>query len=197
MSGISILCYGESGLVPKRVRRALLPPDLPKYTFLAVCDGIPIVDEKSVKLGVTLLERKSTKKVSFSILAILLASHSEMSLLLTYHFLLLQLIFVQNYSKRSVEAGKVYPFTVNHKVRAVNDELKVSLIELETTKNKWNAVRAYCAMRLLSPILGDSIYGCYVQKINKTRIAVDPFSPAANKPYVIDIAFNPKGAIIR
>ena len=81
-------------------------------------------------------------------------------------------------------SGKVYPFTVNHKILSANDDLKVSLVELETSKNKWNSVRGYCAMRLLSPALGDSIYGSCVQEVNKMKIAVEPFSPAANKPYV-------------
>lgn len=80
--------------------------------------------------------------------------------------------------------GIVYPFTVNHKILSTNEELQVAVIELETSKNKWNALRAYCAMRLLSPVLGDVLYGSYVQEISKTKIAVDPFSPAAAKPYV-------------
>lgn len=73
---------------------------------------------------------------------------------------------------------------MKHKLLAHNEELNVSLIELQNNRNKWNAIRAYCALRLLAPILGDNIYGSCTKTINGVKIAVDPSSPAANMQLV-------------
>lgn len=150
VSGISILQYDET--VEKGVHKAFLPVHLPIYTYLAICIGNPVKNTDSAKLGVTMKKNDKSSKV----------------------------VFLNTYSKRSVKKSNVYPFIMQHKLLAHNEELNVSLIELQNNRNKWNAIRAYCALRLLAPILGDNIYGSCTKTIKSVKIAVDPLSPAAN-----------------
>lgn len=67
---------------------------------------------------------------------------------------------------------------------ATNDSLKVSLVRIQNNRNKWHAIRAFCGLRLLAPVLGDPIYSSCVRTVCGRAMSVDPLSPVANFPRV-------------
>lgn len=69
---------------------------------------------------------------------------------------------------------------MHHQTLSVNEELKVSLVQLTVNRNKWHCLRLYCATNLLAPCLGDWLMGPRVRYINDMPVLVDPFNPVTN-----------------
>lgn len=67
---------------------------------------------------------------------------------------------------------------------ATNDVLKVSLVRIQNNRNKWHALRAFCGLRMLAPVLGDTFYSSCVRTVLGRKMPVDPLSPLADFPCV-------------
>lgn len=61
-----------------------------------------------------------------------------------------------------------------------------SLLEIKSSTSQWHAVRLFAATVLLSPILGDRIYGSRAQDVLGKYINVSPFTEAAHAPPELD-----------
>lgn len=96
-------------------------------------------------------------------------------------------MLLDTYSKRACEKQLVVPVRMNYTTLATNKSLKVSLVRIQNNRNKWHAMRAFCGLRLLAPILGDTIYNNCVRTVFGKAMPVDPLSPIANFPNVSKI----------
>lgn len=65
---------------------------------------------------------------------------------------------------------------VDHKVLSNSTHNLSSLIEIDSSARKWNAIRLFTSTMLYSPILGDNIHGSRVQELMGTWLRVDPFA---------------------
>lgn len=161
ISGVSIATSKE--IATRRIANCLKNPKLKPYTFLALCIGVPAVEEDTIKIGVTFKTKNDMKKV----------------------------VFVEKYSTSASKANKVFPLFMHHKILSVNEELKVSLVQLTVNRNKWNCLRLYCATKLFAPCLGDWLMGSRVRYINEIPVLVDAFNPVTNSgPILSDKILN-------
>lgn len=60
----------------------------------------------------------------------------------------------------------------------------VLLFQIRVDLRKYHAYRLFCTNYLLSPVLGDRLYGGRVQTVMGVPVEVDPFSDVANTPQV-------------
>lgn len=94
-------------------------------------------------------------------------------------------MLVDKYSKRALEKKLVIPFVVHHRTLSVNEDLKISLVQLKVNRNRWNSLRLFCATRLFTPCLGDWLMASRIKYVNNIPVVVDPFSAMANFTKVI------------
>ena len=81
---------------------------------------------------------------------------------------------MKDYSKKSVKAGLVQEFRLQHRILSQNLINPIcNLVDIEANSNKNHIVRVYMSY-CLSPILGDHLYGNRVQDILGTRLAIGP-----------------------
>lgn len=93
-------------------------------------------------------------------------------------------MFVDKISRNKLEQQLIVPVKMKYTTLATNDSLKVSLVRIQNNRNKWHAIRAFCGLRLLAPVLGDPIYSSCVRTVCGRAMSVDPLSPVANFPRV-------------
>lgn len=75
-----------------------------------------------------------------------------------------------------MKRGEVKIMNVDHKVLSNSTHNLSSLIEIDSSARKWNAIRLFTSTMLYSPILGDNIHGSRVQELMGTWLRVDPFA---------------------
>lgn len=83
-----------------------------------------------------------------------------------------QFAIVKEYSNRKVADGLVREFRVYYKTLSSGEE-PCSLLEIDVSSVKKHFLRIYLA-HLLSPVLGDHIFGNRVQEIMGKRLAISP-----------------------
>lgn len=122
--------------------------------YWAVVIGNPQPDSAFQKVGLTLEENPTTDNDK-------------------------QPVVVRNWSKNAVKRGDVKVFRVEHHTLCKNN--LASLVEISASATKWHFLRVYLA-HLLSPVLGDSLYGSRVHQVMGVHLAINPFSDAARGP---------------
>lgn len=93
----------------------------------------------------------------------------------------MQPVVVHNWSKNSMKRGDVKVFRVEHHTLCKNN--LASLVEIRPSATKWHFLRVYLA-HLMSPVLGDSLYGSRVHQVMGVDLAINPFSDATRGPKV-------------
>lgn len=91
-------------------------------------------------------------------------------------------VIVKSWHVNEEKRRTVKKLTVKFKLLADSKHKVGSLLEIESSTRKWNAVRLFAASTLLSPILGDNICGSLVQNIMGTDMVINPFLEAAMRP---------------
>ncbi|KAJ9600849.1 hypothetical protein L9F63_000961 [Diploptera punctata] len=86
---------------------------------------------------------------------------------------------LHSWSKTSVEKGLVKVVRVQY--NALITQHLASLVEISCSARKWHFLRVYLA-HLLSPILGDHLYGNRVHYVMDTLLPVNHFSDSAKGP---------------
>jgi 23S rRNA-/tRNA-specific pseudouridylate synthase len=110
-------------------------------------------------------------------------------LICCYEFIVRQVIFgfyvqpivVHKWSKNAVKRGDVKVIRVEHRTLYKQD--LASLVEICPSATKWHFLRVYLA-HLLSPVLGDTLYGSRVHQVMGVPVAINPCSDAARGPKV-------------
>jgi 23S rRNA-/tRNA-specific pseudouridylate synthase len=98
----------------------------------------------------------------------------------TFNFYV-QPVVMQKWSKNAVKRGEVKVVRVEHRTLYRQD--LASLVEICPSATKWHFLRVYLA-HLLSPVLGDSLYGSRVHQMMGVPISINPCSDAARGPKV-------------
>ncbi|KAK0168990.1 hypothetical protein PV327_002744 [Microctonus hyperodae] len=93
---------------------------------------------------------------------------------------------VSNWSKNERERGDIKILNVQFKVLCAATQNLASLLEIKLSTSRWHAVRLFAATVLLSPILGDRVYGSRAQDVMGKFINISPFTDAAHVPPVLD-----------
>ncbi|XP_067008389.2 mitochondrial mRNA pseudouridine synthase RPUSD3 isoform X2 [Anabrus simplex] len=89
-----------------------------------------------------------------------------------------QPVIMNEWSRNAVSRKEVFPITVKH--MTLQQSHLASLVELQPSLNKWHFLRVYMAY-LLSPILGDNLYGSRVRNVLGVPLSVSPFSDTAKQ----------------
>lgn len=92
-----------------------------------------------------------------------------------------QPIVVRDWSKNAMKRGDVKVFRVHHHTLCKNN--LASLVEICPSATKWHFLRVYLA-HLMSPVLGDNLYGSRVHQVMGVHLAINPTSDAARGPKV-------------
>lgn len=153
-SGITVLSADES--VTKKVRKSLIyskEKDKVIYNYWLVVIGEPQPDTGSEKIGIALKKGPGQKEA--------------------------QVILETNWSKKSMKRQDIFPTFVEYST--LQKGSLCSLVELKTSRTKWHFIRIYSAY-LLSPVLGDHLYGGRVQKVLGIPVAISPYSDHAKLP---------------
>ncbi|PNF34885.1 hypothetical protein B7P43_G01411 [Cryptotermes secundus] len=90
-----------------------------------------------------------------------------------------QPIVVRDWSKNAMKRGDVKVFKVHHHTLCKNN--LASLVEICPSATKWHFLRVYLA-HLMSPVLGDNLYGSRVHQVMGVHLAINPTSDAARGP---------------
>lgn len=88
---------------------------------------------------------------------------------------------MQKWSNKAVKQGDVKVFRVEH--HTLYRQNFASLVEICPSATKWHFLRVYLA-HLLSPVLGDNMYGSRVHQVMGVPLAINPCSDAARGPKV-------------
>ncbi|XP_047004184.1 mitochondrial mRNA pseudouridine synthase RPUSD3-like isoform X2 [Schistocerca americana] len=91
----------------------------------------------------------------------------------------LQVILETKWSKKSVKRQEIFPTFVEYST--LEKGSLCSLVEFKTSRTKWHFIRIYSAY-LLSPVLGDHLYGGRVQHVLGIPVAISPYSDHAKLP---------------
>jgi 23S rRNA-/tRNA-specific pseudouridylate synthase len=92
-----------------------------------------------------------------------------------------QPVVVRKWSKCAMKRGEVKVFRVEH--RTLCKQNLASLVEICPSATKWHFLRVYLA-HLLSPVLGDNLYGSRVHQVMGMPLGINPCSDAARGPKV-------------
>lgn len=90
-----------------------------------------------------------------------------------------QPIVVHKWSRNAVKRGDVKVIKVEHRTLYKQD--LASLVEVCPSATKWHFLRVYLT-HLVSPVLGDNLYGSRVHQVMGVPIAINPCSDAARGP---------------
>lgn len=154
-SGITVLSPCEK--VAEKVRTCLLKGNAREQFcshYLAVVLGCPQPPSASVKIGLTLEKHP--------------VQNNDKKPVVLY-----------KWSTTSVKRGLVKVIRVEHNTLYSQD--LASLVEISPSATKWHFIRVYLA-QLLSPVLGDHLYGNRVHYIMNTFLPVNHFSDSAKGP---------------
>uniref|UniRef100_A0A0C9RU80 Rpusd4_1 protein n=1 Tax=Fopius arisanus TaxID=64838 RepID=A0A0C9RU80_9HYME len=95
-------------------------------------------------------------------------------------------IIINTWSANARERGDIKILNVQYKVLSHGTYNVASLVEIKSSTTVWHAVRLFAATVLLSPILGDNIYGSRVQNVLGKRLLVNVAVDAAHIPPTLD-----------
>ncbi|KAK7866657.1 hypothetical protein R5R35_000273 [Gryllus longicercus] len=90
-----------------------------------------------------------------------------------------QPILLTKWSKNSAKRGDVTTVSVEH--TTLQQGPFASLVEVKPSRTKSHFLRVYMAY-MMSPILGDNLYGSRVQNVGGRSLAISPFSDRAKLP---------------
>ncbi|TGZ49337.1 pseudouridylate synthase RPUSD4, mitochondrial [Temnothorax longispinosus] len=85
-------------------------------------------------------------------------------------------VILTQWSNNEAKRNDVKILNIDYKLLSNSTHNLSSLIEIEASARKWNAVRLFASTMLYSPILGDNVHGSRAQEIMGTWLRVDPFS---------------------
>jgi 23S rRNA-/tRNA-specific pseudouridylate synthase len=113
----------------------------------------------------------------------------SVTLICYYQFIVRRIIFVfyvqpivvHKWSKNAVKRGDVKVIRVEH--RTLHKQDFASLVEVCPSATKCHFLRVYLA-HLVSPVLGDNLYGSRVHQVMGVPVAINPCSDAARGPKV-------------
>ncbi|XP_021926055.1 RNA pseudouridylate synthase domain-containing protein 3-like isoform X2 [Zootermopsis nevadensis] len=154
-SGVTVLSSCEKVLekVKKCIKKASGRQQLCAH-YWAVVIGNPQPDSAFLKLGLTLKENPCISNDK-------------------------QPVVMQKWSNKAVKQGDVKVFRVEH--HTLYRQNFASLVEICPSATKWHFLRVYLA-HLLSPVLGDNMYGSRVHQVMGVPLAINPCSDAARGP---------------
>ncbi|CAH1404540.1 unnamed protein product [Nezara viridula] len=87
---------------------------------------------------------------------------------------------VTEFSRNRVKNGEVKPVKLEHSTLSENDY--ASRLVISTTCRKHHSVRVYAATEIISPILGDHVFGRFVRTILGKSVLINQFSQTAQQP---------------
>ncbi|XP_066902065.1 mitochondrial mRNA pseudouridine synthase RPUSD3 isoform X2 [Halyomorpha halys] len=87
--------------------------------------------------------------------------------------------FVTEYSKIKVRNGEIKPVKLEHST--LSESEYASRLMISTTTRKLHSVRVYAATEIVSPILGDHVFGRFVRYVLRKPVLIDQFSPVAQQ----------------
>ena len=92
-----------------------------------------------------------------------------------------QPVVLYEWSKAAVKNQSVKVFRVLH--NTLSKQKLASLVEISPSATRWHFIRVYLA-HLLSPVLGDHLYGNRVHYLMDTQLPIHHFSDSAKGPQV-------------
>ncbi|XP_008544089.1 mitochondrial mRNA pseudouridine synthase RPUSD3 [Microplitis demolitor] len=95
-------------------------------------------------------------------------------------------VIISSWSENERARGDIKILNVQFKVLSSATHNLASLLEIKSSTSQWHAVRLFAAITLLSPILGDRVYGSRAQDVMGKFLAISPFVEAAHVPPRLD-----------
>lgn len=155
-SGVSIYCKNQPILNKvKKCLRSMKATKYPAEFYECIVIGQPSAREGTFKGGITVISPKNDYKKK-------------------------GIKLVKEYSKNKVKKGEIKPLILEHSTISESDY--ASRLIISTTCTKHHSVRVYAATEIVSPILGDHIFGKFVRTILGKPVLIDQFSPTAQQP---------------
>lgn len=98
----------------------------------------------------------------------------------------LQPVLVDKWGSNERQRGDIKILNIQYKIMANSTNNLASLVEIKSSTTQWHAIRLFTASNLLSPILGDRIYGSRSQIVLDKLIEINPLMEAAHMPPKIE-----------
>uniref|UniRef100_A0A1B6DM60 Pseudouridine synthase RsuA/RluA-like domain-containing protein n=1 Tax=Clastoptera arizonana TaxID=38151 RepID=A0A1B6DM60_9HEMI len=156
-SGIAILATEKS--VEEKVQLSILKSRYSKEsvdTFQAVVIGKPRYNGGKIKLGLTLDVMKGSKQK--------------------------KPILLREWSNNAVKRGEVLLTTFSYQLLRESEDSRMTLVEIRCDRKKWHCVRLFCSNFLLTPVLGDNLYGGRVKNVMGVTLPVNHWSKVSEEP---------------
>lgn len=155
ISGVAILVQDEKAL--NRLQESIdRTKSLKDFTSIyhAVVTGCPNVERGNYKFGLS-LDIKGKQK------------HA---------------VLLKKWSINSTKRGEVKVCKFKHRNLITGTDNLSSLLEVSASQKRYHCVRLFLASQLLSPVLGDNLFGGYAKSVMGVKVPVDHWSDTANAP---------------
>lgn len=94
-------------------------------------------------------------------------------------------MLLKKWSVNSTKRGTVKVCKFKHQTLKTGTDNLSSLVEVSSSQKRYHCIRLFLASQLLSPVLGDNLFGSYVKSVMGVKVPVDHWSDAAHTQQVI------------
>lgn len=158
MSGVAVLVENEKILkkLQKSIDRTRSLYDFTS-TYHAVVAGCPTVESGNYTFGLSLDVKGGEKHA----------------------------VFLKKWSKNMMKHRIVKVSKFRHRTVKTGTNNLCSLVEVSASQRRYHCIRLFLASQLLSPVLGDNLFGSYAKTVLGMKVPVDHWSDAAHTPPIL------------